>query len=277
VLGLLSAFSFGVSDFVGGIASRRAPALRVVLVSYPVAMVLLGVLAVGAGGPLTRGAVFWGLLGGLSQALAAWWFYAALGAGPIAVVSPLTAVLTASVPVAAGIVLGERPGQVAAVGIGLALIAVVLVSQEATDEDIRPHRFTTKVAWLTVGSGLAFGLNFVLIDQAPPESRLWPLLFGRMSATLLVLGVAAVTRHLELPTGFALRMALTAALLDTVGNVAMLLALRGSLLSLASVLVSLYPAATVVLAIVVLREKVHRLQVVGMALALVSVALIAGG
>lgn len=72
------------------------------------------------GGPLTRGAVLWGLLGGLSQALAASWFYAALGAGPI---------------------------------------AVVLVSQEATDEDIKPHRFTTEVAWLTLGSGLAFGLN----------------------------------------------------------------------------------------------------------------------
>lgn len=274
---MLSAFSFGISDFVGGIASRRAPALRVVLVSYPVAMVLLGVVAVSAGGPVTAGAVLWGLLGGLGQALATWWFYAALGAGPISVVSPLTAVLTASVPVVAGIALGERPGQVAAVGIGLALIAVVLVSREATDEDVRPHRFTTKVAWLTVGSGLAFGLNFVLIDQAPAESRLWPLLFGRISATLLVFGVAAVTRHLEMPTGLALRMALTAALLDTVGNVAMLLALRGSLLSLASVLVSLYPAATVVLAIVVLHEKVHRWQVVGMVLALVSVAMIAGG
>jgi drug/metabolite transporter (DMT)-like permease len=93
----------------------------------------------------------------------------------------------------------------------------------------------------------------------------------------LVLGVAAVARHLELPTGFAMRMALIAALLDTIGNVAMLLALRGSLLSLASVLVSLYPAATVVLAVVVLRERAHRLQVVGMALALVSVAMIAGG
>lgn len=273
----MSAFSFGISDFVGGIASRQIPALRVVLVSYPVAMVLLGAIAVSVGGPLTGGAVYWGLLGGLGQALASWWFYAALGAGPIAVVSPLTAVLTASVPVAAGVALGERPGLVPAVGIGLALIAVVLVSQEATDEDITPHRFTTKVAWLTVGSGVAFGLTFVLMDQAPAESRLWPLMFGRISATLLVLCSAAVSRHLELPSGMAMRMALTAALLDTIGNVAMLLALRGSLLSLASVLVSLYPAATVVLAIVVLREPVHRLQVVGMVLALVSVTMIAGG
>lgn len=164
-----------------------------------------------------------------------------------------------------------------AAGIGLALIAVVLVSQEATDEDVRPHRFTTKVAWLTIGSGLAFGLNFVLIDQAPAESRLWPLLFGRISATVLVVAVAAVGRHLELPSGVSMKMALTAGLLDTVGNVAMLLALCGELMLLASVLVSLYPAATVVLAIVVLRERVHRLQVAGMLLALVSVTMIAGG
>lgn len=72
MLALVSAVSFGISDFVGGIASRRVPALRVVLVSYPVAMVLLGVVAAVTGGPLTSGAIMWGLLGGLSQALAAW-------------------------------------------------------------------------------------------------------------------------------------------------------------------------------------------------------------
>ncbi len=249
-------------------------ALQVVLVSYPVAMVLLGVLALGSGGTVSPPAILWGALCGVSQAFGVWWFYAALGAGPISVVSPLTAVLVAAIPVGVGLSLGERPGAVAGVGIVLALAAVVLVSREATDEDVRPHRFTTTVAWLTVGAGLAFGLNFVLISQAPVEARLWPLFFARLSATLVVLLVAAFTRNLVVPRGLPLRLAVAAAVLDAGANVAMLLALQASMLSLAGVLMSLYPAATVLLAIVVLRERVTRWQVVGMALALTAVAMI---
>jgi drug/metabolite transporter (DMT)-like permease len=274
-LALLSAISFGVCDFVGGIASRRVAALRVVLVSYPVTMVLLGLLAVVIGGPISAGAVVWGSLGGISQACGEWWLYAALGAGPISVVSPLTAVLTAAVPVGVGIAIGDRPGVLAAAGIALAMVAVVLVSREATDEDVTPHRFTTTVALLTIGSGVAFGLNFALIHQAPVESRLWPLLFARMSATMLVIIVAAASRNLRVPSGKPLRLALTLPVLDASANVAMLLALHASLLSLASVLISLYPVATVVLAMAVLRERVTRWQVLGMILAAVSVSMIA--
>jgi drug/metabolite transporter (DMT)-like permease len=268
-----------VSDFVGGVASRRVAALRVVLVSYPVAMCLLTLLAFGFGGHVSSGAVLWGGLCGISQAFGVWWFYAALGSGPISVVSPLTAILVAGVPVVAGVALGERPSAVAYAGIAVALLAVVLVSREVRDEDDEPtsHRFTTKVAWLTVGSGLAFGLNFVLIDQAPVEARLWPLVFARISASALVLVIAMVTRNLAVPSGVPLRLALAAGVLDTIANVAMLLALQASMLSLASVLISLYPAATVALAMVVLRERVTRWQVFGMVLALLAVAMIARG
>lgn len=263
---------------MGGIASRRVAALRVVLVSYPVAMVLLTVLAVVVGGDVTEPAVLWGALCGISQAFGVWWFYAALGAGPISVVSPLTAVLVAGLPVGVGLTLGERPGLVAGVGVVVALAAVVLVSRESVSEDdARTHRFTRKVAWLTVGAGLAFGLNFVLIDQAPEESGLWPLVFARVAATVLVVGIAAASGHLHVPAGVPFRLAVLAGVLDTVANVAMLLALQASLLSLAGVLMSLYPAATVLLAIMVLRERVNRWQGAGMVLALAAVAMIAGG
>jgi drug/metabolite transporter (DMT)-like permease len=213
----------------------------------------------------------------VSQAFGVWWFYAALGSGPISVVSPLTAVLVAAIPLAAGLVLGERPGLVAGVGVVLALVAVVLVSREATDKDVTPHRFTPTVAWLTVGSGVAFGLNFVLIDQAPVEAKLWPLVFARISATTLVFVIAAVSRNFRPPTGTPLKLAICAAVLDVGANIAMLLALQASLLSLAGVLMSLYPAATVLLAIVVLRERVTRWQALGMVLALAAVAMIASG
>jgi drug/metabolite transporter (DMT)-like permease len=159
----------------------------------------------------------------------------------------------------------------------LALAAVVLVSREATDEDVTPHRFTKKVAWLTVGAGVAFGLNFALIAQAPPEAELWPLVFARLAASLLVLAIAAVTGNVRIPTGTPMRLALLAAVLDVGANIAMLLALHASLLSLAGVLMSLYPAATVLLAIVVLRERVTRWQAIGMVLALAAVAMIAAG
>ena len=172
-----------------------------VLVSYPVALALLLVLALIVGGDISRGAMFWGALCGVSQAFGIWWFYAALGAGPISVVSPLTAILVAGIPVGVGLAVGERPGVIAGVGVVLALVAVVLVSREATDEDATAHRFTKKVAWMTAGAGIAFGLNFVLIAQAPPDAELWPLVFARLAASLLVLVIAAVTGNLRIPNG----------------------------------------------------------------------------
>jgi drug/metabolite transporter (DMT)-like permease len=274
----MSGMGYGVSDFVGGLASRRVAALRVVLVSYPVALVLLTVAASVVGGDVSTPAVGWGSLCGFSQAFGVWWFYAALAKGPMSLVSPLAAILVSGVPVVAGVVvLGERPGAAAIVGIGLALVAVVLVSREVRDEDSTPHRFTAKVAWLTLGAGLAFGLNFVLIDQAPVQAGLWPLVFARLTASLVVVVIAAVSGNLAAPAGVPLRLAVAAGVLDTISNVAMLLALHASLLSLTSVLISLYPAGTVGLALMVLKERVTRWQAAGMALALVSVGLIAVG
>ena len=276
-MALVSGIGYGVSDFVGGLASRRVAALRVVLVSYPVALVLLTTISFVVGGHVTTPAIVWGGLCGLSQAFGVWWFYAALGAGPMSLVSPLTAILVAGVPIVAGVLLGERPTLLAYTGIGLALIAVVLVSREDRGEDSTTQRFTAKVAWLTLGAGLAFGLNFVLIDQAPHDAGLWPLAFARLSATLMVVAIAAMSRNLVVPSGVPLRLALAAGVLDTVANVAMLLALQASLLSLTSVLISLYPAGTVLLALVVLKERVTRWQAAGMVLAVAAVGLIAAG
>ncbi|MEC9325784.1 MAG: EamA family transporter, partial [Actinomycetota bacterium] len=238
-------------------------------------------------------------LSGVGQAFGVWWFYAALGSGPISVVSPLTAILVAGLPVGVGLTLGERPSALAGVGVVLALIAVVLVSREASDEplarrevgpdeplarrefgpdeDARPHRFTMKVAWLTVGAGVAFGMNFVILDQIPVEANLWPLVLGRVAATVVVLVAALATANLARIRGVPLRLALLAGVLDAVATVTSLLALQASLLSLAGVLIALYPAATVLLAIVVLRERVTSWQATGMVLALLAVALITAG
>lgn len=275
-LALVSAASFGVTDFVGGVAARQVAALRVIMISTPVSMLLIGGLAVVTGGFVTPHSVIFGVLGGVSQAMGVWWFFSALGSGPISVVSPLAAVVDASVPVAFGLFSGERPSHVAMTGIALALMAVVLISRQA-DAGSAAHRFTSKVAWLTIGSGVALGLNFVCIDHTEFQSRLWPLLFARAAATVLVFGMAAATRNTAPPSGFPLRLALIAGVLDAAANVAMVLTLHTSLLSLGSVLISLYPAATVMLAVLVLRERVNRWQVAGMALAAAAVTMITTG
>jgi drug/metabolite transporter (DMT)-like permease len=245
------------------------------LVAYPVEAVLLGLLTVAVGGPIQSGAVIWGCLYGVGMAFGMWAFFAALGAGPISVVSPLAAVLNAAVPVAVGVALGERPGQAASLGVVLALVAVMLVSREATVEGVTPYRFTPKVAWLTVVAGSVMGLNLVFLHQAPHETKLWPLVFARLSATAVVFAMSAMSKNLKMPRGKPLKLALGVAVLDICANVTMLLALHTWLLSLASILISLYPAATVVLAMVVLRERVSRCQGVGMVMAMGSVAMIA--
>lgn len=160
-------------------------------------------------------------------------------------------------------------------GVVLALLAVLLVSREATVEGTTPYRFTPKVAWLTVVAGSAMGLNLVFLHQVPPECKLWPPVFARLSASAVVFVMAAASKNLRTPRGRPLKLALGVAVLDICANVTMLLALLTWLLSLASILISLYPAATVALAMVVLRERVSRCQGVGMVMAMGSVAMIA--
>ncbi len=281
LLALLAALGYGVSDFVGGIASRRVAALRVVIVSYPLSVLILLVVAPLVGGHIDSSSMLWGVVSGVASGLAVWWFYAALAAGPMAVVSPLTAVLVAGVPVLVGLVTGERTSPPAYVGMVCALVAVVLVSKESPDdvtEEItggRELRFDRRVALLTVGSGIAFAVTFIAMHETRPAAGLWPMVVSRVGATAVVWVAALVTGKFRAPRGEPLRLACYVSVLDVIANVSLLYAFHGSLLSLISVIGSLYPAATVLLAMVLLGERVGPLQKIGMALALGSVALIA--
>jgi drug/metabolite transporter (DMT)-like permease len=248
------------------------------MVSYPVG--LAGLLAVAplAGGDLTVRTVVVGGIAGLVSGLAIIWFYAALAAGPMSVVSPLTSLLVAGLPLLVGIWWGDRPGPLALVGAAVAVVAVVLVSRQentAVDEG-SPARFTPKVAWLTAGSGTAFAVYFVLLDQVGPGTGLWPLVTSRASASVLVVVAGLATGRRALPTGLPLRLAVAAAALDMVANTAFLYALRAGMLAIVSVLTSLYPAGTVLLARLVLKEHTGWPQRVGLVLAAAAVVLIAG-
>ncbi|MGC0364753.1 drug/metabolite transporter (DMT)-like permease [Rhodococcus sp. 27YEA15] len=271
----MAAVAYGVSDFVGGVASRRVAALRIVIVSYPISFVVVLVLAPFVAGHLTFADALWGVVAGVAIGLAVWWFYQALATGPMSVVSPLTAVLVAGLPVLVGFVLGERPPLLAYLGIAVALVAVTLVSRESPDHTAGRLRFTRQVALLTVGSGAGFALSFVALHQIGDGSGLWALAVSRASATALVWFVAATAGHFVLPRGGPLRLAVFVSILDVVANATMLYAFDGGMLSLVSVIGSLYPAATVLLAMVMLGERVSRVQQAGMVLALSAVAMIA--
>jgi drug/metabolite transporter (DMT)-like permease len=277
VLSLIAALGYGVSDFVGGLASRRTTVLRVLMLSYPVGLIGLAAIAPIVGGTFSVRAVVFGVLSGLVSGLAIIWFYAALAAGPMSVVSPLTSLLVAGLPLGVGIALGERPGPMALVGAGIAVIAVVLVSrQENTPVDEgSPVRFSPKVAWLTVGAGIAFAVYFILLDQVGSDTGLWPLVMSRASATVLVLVAGLVAGERRPPSGNPLRLALAAGVLDIVANVAFLYALRAGMLAIVSVLTSLYPAGTVLLARLVLKERTGWTQRIGLVMAATAVVLIA--
>ena len=278
LLAFTASLGYGLSDFVGGLASRRTHVLHVVLVSYPVSVLLVGLVAPFAGGVPHTAAMVWGAVSGVAGGLAVLWFYAALASGPMSVVSPVTAVLTSALPMLGGLALGERPGPWALVGAVLAVGAVVLVSKEerSTVDEGAPARFTPKVMLLTVGSGVMFALYFVLLHRIEADTGLWPVFASRVVASVTVIVAAVMLGKLRFAGGVPARLALGAGALDVVANVAMLYALQAGMLSLVSVVASLYPAATVLMARLVLGERSCRVQKLGLALAAVSVALIAG-
>lgn len=273
LLALLAAVSYGISDFVGGAASRREPALRVLLVSYPVGLVLMVALLPLVPGRLDPGTLLWSGTAGLAGAAGVVLLYLGLAAGPMAVVAPLTAVASAVVPVTVGIGFGERPPALAYLGVGLALLAVALVSRGPGDAGRAP--VTVRAVGLALLAGVGFGCYFVLLSRAPESSGGWPLVVSRLSSTLAAGGLALATGRAGRLAPGVCRFAVLAGALDALANLAYLLAVRQGLLSLVAVLVALYPAATILLARLLLGERTGRAQRLGLAVAAGSVVLIA--
>jgi drug/metabolite transporter (DMT)-like permease len=273
VLALFSAATYGVGDFCGGLAARRIPATSVLLWSHLVGLVLMAASTLVVAGEATGGDLVIGAVGGLCGAAGVGLLYQGLAVGRMSVIAPVTALLTAAVPLGAGYLEGERPGAAAVVGMALALVAIVLVSAEG-DGDLRPSDL--RGVTYALGAGLGFGLFFVALSHTGADAGLWPLVAAR-GASVTVVGAAAllgiVSKRLPVPGSRALTA--TAGALDAQANVLYLLAVREGLVSVVSVLAALYPVSTVILARVVLHERFHRLQLIGMALALPATVLMA--
>jgi drug/metabolite transporter (DMT)-like permease len=275
MLGLLVALSYGAGDFFGGLSSRRLTPTVVVQASQLFGLVALTIALVAipdqryVGVDVARGAVA-GTVGLLGLVL----LYRGLSAGAMSIVAPVTAVGAAVLPVVWGLVDGERPGGVALVGVVLALGAVLLVSSPAADGVPVPGR--VREALLALLAGSSFGVVFILLGSSSADSGLWPVFAARAaSVSVMTVVLLARGRPPSIPPSGTRLLVSAAGFLDVLANAIFVVAAREGLLSLVSVISSLYPASTVILARVVLHERVDRRQQVGLALALVGVVLIA--
>ena len=272
VLATACAMVYGTADFLGGMATRRSRVLSVVVLSQmaglAVAVALLPILP-GTPAPVT---LAWGAASGLCGAAAVVVFYRALATGVMSVVAPITATVSAVLPVLFGLALGERPEPMALVGVVLALLAVLLVSRDSSSGK-GGGGYGPILASLAAGAG--FGGFFILLAQAPAEGGVWPLVGARLASVTLIALLALATGRTLRPGPGTLRVIIAAGVLDMVANVLFMLAQQRGLLSLVGVLVSLYPASTLLLARQVLGERLSTAQTVGIGFTLVAVGLIA--
>jgi drug/metabolite transporter (DMT)-like permease len=223
-------------------------------------------------GHLSMRTLLFGVLGGLAGLVGVTLMYSMMAIAPMNVISPITAVLAAIVPVIFGVAVGERPRLAAWFGIVLGLVAVLFVSR--TNED-HPHgRIATRVIALAFIAGLGFGFYFIFLARAGNQSGLWPLVISRIASAIVIVPIAWRQRAFVRIRGRMLAFALGAGALDALANMFFLLATRHGLLSLASVLTSLYPAFTVMLAVGLLHEHTSRVQKAGLGLAAASIVLI---
>ena len=284
VLGLAGALAYGGADFYGGLAARRSSTLLTTL-----GVALVGLVGLALTSPLVTAvssydAWFYGAASGLAGAIGIGLLYGSLAIGPMSILSPATAFISAIVPVSVGLSAGEGGGASFYIALAVALVAVILVGFVPEKGAVRPRPLGLLMA---AGSGTFIGFTVILIDLSPADSGLIPLLANRMvssSALIIAVGVLVVGRVLtsrtpKLPGLPQLRtvwtMIVIAGILDVVANVAVIYGLRSGALSVVSVLIALYPAGTILLASVVLKERIALIQWVGLVLALVSSGLLA--
>ena len=280
LLGLVVAVTYGTGDFFGGLAARRVPVLWVVFLSHALAAVLVvAIVGLDQSSHPTREDIVIGVVAGIVGMVSVALFYRGLAIGRMGMVAPITAVVSAIVPVGWGLTFGERPSALALFGVALAVGSVALISSEAGDSPHEPVSRSRAPLFLALGAGLGFGAFFVLYSNAGAHSGMWPLLASRWtSASLLALVFAFVPRaRRDPPSRNALPLIAGAGLFDAAANGFFLAAARTGLLSIVGAVSSLYPASTVLLARGVLHERFHRAQIIGLAIAAVGVVLIALG
>ena len=286
LLGLAAAVLYGSGDFLGGMATRRAHVLTVLTLVETAAVILAVAVAVVSGGPASLPGLAWGFSAGAIGGLGLIIFYVGLAAGPMSVVAPVSGLVATVLPVAVALAEGERPGAGVYAGALLCLVAIVLASSASetdgsgsTGRTHPPRRLGRAIAYGTA-SGVSFGLFFLLIRNAGQSGEVWPVAAGRIGELAIVLAAAAVLRPgLMRGIGGGIRVgiplaAASAGVIDVVANLCYVAATRIGAFGLAVVLASLYPGVTVLLARVVLGERLRWIQRAGLGLAAIGILLV---
>jgi drug/metabolite transporter (DMT)-like permease len=278
LLALLSALCYGTSDYIGGRASRRSSPLTVAvsaeLTVLPITVVAVPLLTDGV---FSAAALWWGMLAGATGSIGVLGLYAALSRGSMTVVAPITGVVAALLPVAVGLATGDRPAPLVVVGIVLAVVAVALIGGLV---GAMHQHVAARTVVLAVVVGALFGALFVAYDLAGSDAGLWPLLAARFASGPLLGGAFIVARRRRAVTPLDARVVRRGALIGAglaFASGLYIAATWDGLLSVVAVVVSLYPASTILLASVVDRERSTRPQVFGMALAAVALVLVTVG
>lgn len=276
-LGLLAAVGYGVSDFIGGVASRHSSAWPVAFLTSVVGTLTAVAIALSLPGDPSGTHLLWGALGGIGNGMGGAFLYRGLAGGRMAVVGPVSAVCATLLPVAAGVLGGERPTTLVWLGIALALPGIWLVAREYADPE-SPGPVPQRSGLLDgVLAGCGFGLMFAALGQVPASGGYWPMALNQLVSAGIVAVIAVLfggsvrIRHRSQWWGVVSGMLAGLAVLG------FLLATHRGLLSVSAVLTSLYPAVTVLLAALVLHERVHRGQGLGLALCAVTVVTVALG
>jgi drug/metabolite transporter (DMT)-like permease len=280
LLGLAAAVLYGSGDFLGGMATRRAHVLIVLMLAESAGAVLALAAAASWPAPASLTGLAWGMGAGLIGGLGLIVFYIGLAAGPMSVVAPVSGLVSTVLPVAVALAEGERPGAGVYAGALLCLVAIVLASSAGdTGAPRRPGRpGRGRAIGYGVVSGASFGLFFLLIRNAGQSGELWPVAAARIGELAVVLAAAAVLGRRSRPCGAGgsfLLAAVGAGMIDAVANVCYVAATRTGMFGLAVVLASLYPGVTVLLARVVLGERLRWVQRAGLGLAAIGILLVA--
>ena len=274
LLALACSIAYGAADFLGGVAARGAHVLRVVVVAAPASFLVELLLWPAVGASFPTAAVTWGAASGVASAAAFALLYRTLAIGPMSVLSPVTALVSAALPVAVGLIDGETLSTLAVFGMVLAFVAIVVVSGGTGARVVRPSGTALLLAF---GAGAAIAAQLVCLDRAPSDSGIAPLIVGRAVSSAVVLAAAFALRGRLGETRPSFAASAAAGALDSIANFAFLLAVRDGDLAVVAVITALYPAGTVLLARAFLAERIGRTQLAGLGLAAVAVSLLALG
>ena len=281
LLALGSALLYGAADFTGGLATRRFATIPVVILSQFSGLVfLLLLLPLLPDASPSRADMLWGAIAGLTGGVGVGLLYRALAIGTMAVVAPTTAVCAVAIPVVVSVLLGERPGPVAVGGIALGIVSIVLVSRQTSGQTHGGPVATGKLppgVGTALISGIAIGFFFLALAQTRSEAGMWPLVASRLLSVVLFGAIALLGKQsVRMPRPILL-LAGVCGIIDMLANALYVLAARGGPLSLVVTLSSLYPASTVLLARLILHERLNFWQISGVGCALAAVVLIVRG